>query len=73
MTWPRTAHDRPRRPISTRAARELRAGILNARHLHGMFGMRGRLLTAEERLPAPYRRAFNRTAHLLAVREAFGW
>lgn len=73
MTWPRTAHDRPRRPITTRSARRLRAGILDARNLHGAFGMRGRLLSAEDGLPDAYRLAFNRTAHLLAVREAFGW
>ncbi|TCU48335.1 hypothetical protein [Curtobacterium sp. PhB146] len=58
----RTAHN----PIKTRHARQLRAGIRDARLLHGLFGRRGRLLTYTDG-PEAYRSAFNRTAHVLSV------
>ena len=72
MTSTTTARHRSgTRPLSTRNARRIRAGIRDARLLHGMFGRRGRLLTYADG-PEAYRAAFNRTSHVLAAIAAFG-
>lgn len=71
MTATATARHRTvRRPLATRHARQLRAGIRDARLLDGLFGRRGRLLTYADG-PEAYRSAFNRTAHVLSVVRAW--